>query len=180
MTVHKLQTTTPPQWRNKPSNKSGQSNNSCPHCTEACDYTHYKRSIRTQFSNNLWNYVSEDEKPFYYNFLFDNILWNQELENFRRTIRPDENDAMRNLQQVSSSLTVVHLRFFRPEIEIADVSYSTWDKFANFGGNFGIFAEITGSSFLGMLNFVFLVIKVATPRIFSKIKRSIQLILKKT
>ena len=34
--------------------------------------------------------------------------------------------------------------------------YTTWDKFANFGGNFGIFAEITGVTFLGMLNLAFL------------------------
>lgn len=34
--------------------------------------------------------------------------------------------------------------------------HTTWDKFANFGGNFGIFAEITGVTFLGMLNLAFL------------------------
>ena len=34
--------------------------------------------------------------------------------------------------------------------------YTTWDKFANFGGNFGIFAEITGVTFLGVLNLIFL------------------------
>ena len=38
----------------------------------------------------------------------------------------------------------------------AQVIYTTWDKFANFGGNFGIFAEITGVSFLGVLNLIFL------------------------
>ena len=38
----------------------------------------------------------------------------------------------------------------------AQVIYTTWDKFANFGGNFGIFAEITGVTFLGVLNLIFL------------------------
>ena len=40
----------------------------------------------------------------------------------------------------------------KPKIDVLDVKYSIWDKFANVGGNFGIFAEIVGCSFLGLLN----------------------------
>ena len=47
-----------------------------------------------------------------------------------------------------------------PSVEITDVKYTVFDKFANFGGNFGIFAEITGCSFLGMLNFLILLMKL--------------------
>ena len=51
-------------------------------------------------------------------------------------------------------------RVLKPEIKVIDAKYSTLDKFANFGGNFGIFAEITGCSFLGMVNFLILLFKL--------------------
>ena len=77
------------------------------------------------------------------------------------------------------SSVIIHVRFFDPEIDLIDVSYSTWDKFANFGGNFGIFAEITGCSFLGMLNFVILVVKFISSRMFMKCKSKIRMWLSK-
>ena len=57
-------------------------------------------------------------------------------------------------------LIIIHLRFMQPEFNQIDVKQSTMDKFANFGGNFGIFAEITGVSFLGILNFCILLFKI--------------------
>ena len=57
-------------------------------------------------------------------------------------------------------LIIVHLRFMQPEFNQIDVKQTTMDKFANFGGNFGIFAEITGVSFLGILNLCILLIKI--------------------
>ena len=60
----------------------------------------------------------------------------------------------------SEDLIIVHLRILKPHIKVIDAKYSIMDKFANFGGNFGIFAEITGCSFLGMLNFFILLFKL--------------------
>ena len=59
-----------------------------------------------------------------------------------------------------NDLIIIHLRFLDPEIDLVSLRYSVLDKFANFGGNFGIFAEITGCSFLGMLNFIILLFKI--------------------
>ena len=55
---------------------------------------------------------------------------------------------------------IVHLRFMKPDIDWIDTKYNDFDKFANFGGNFGIFAEITGSSFLGIVNLCILLFKI--------------------
>ena len=56
----------------------------------------------------------------------------------------------------------------------AQVIYTTWDKFANFGGNFGIFAEITGASMLGMINFILLVIKLASSKAILACKNKVE------
>ena len=62
-------------------------------------------------------------------------------------------------------LIIVHWKILEPEIKVIDAKYSINDKFANFGGNFGIFAEITGCSFLGMVNFLILLFKlIFSPR----------------
>ena len=57
-------------------------------------------------------------------------------------------------------MVIVHLRILKPDIQLIDAKYSIDDKFANFGGNFGIFAEITGCSFLGILNFFIILFKL--------------------
>ena len=62
--------------------------------------------------------------------------------------------------EMAKDLVIVHWRILEPEIKVIDAKYSILDKFANFGGNFGIFAEITGSSFLGMVNFLILLFKL--------------------
>ena len=65
---------------------------------------------------------------------------------------------------------IIHLRFLKPDMDYTDVIYTTWDKFANFGGNFGIFAEITGVTFLGVLNLFFL----CSARVFELCKSGIK------
>ena len=57
------------------------------------------------------------------------------------------------------NMIIIHLKFVQPEMYIIDTRYSLMDKIANFGGNFGIFAEITGCSFLGILNLFILAMK---------------------
>ena len=57
-------------------------------------------------------------------------------------------------------MMIIHLKFVQPQMDIVDTRYSLMDKIANFGGNFGIFAEITGCSFLGILNLFILAIKL--------------------
>ena len=57
-------------------------------------------------------------------------------------------------------MVIVHLRILKPDVQLIDAKYTVLDKFANFGGNFGIFAEITGCSFLGILNFFIILFKL--------------------
>ena len=57
-------------------------------------------------------------------------------------------------------MIIIHLRFLNPEIDKIDVKYTWLDKFAGFGGKFGIFAQLTGCSLLGILNIVLLTFKV--------------------
>ena len=57
-------------------------------------------------------------------------------------------------------LLVVHLRFLQPRINIVDTKYTWSDLIAGFGGKFGIFAQLTGWSFLGILNLFILIIKI--------------------
>ena len=60
----------------------------------------------------------------------------------------------------AADLVIIHWRILEPEVKVIDAKYSLFDKFANFGGNFGIFAEITGCSFLGLVNFLILLFKL--------------------
>ena len=65
---------------------------------------------------------------------------------------------------------IIHLRFMKPEIDLIDVKYTFLDKIANFGGNFGIFAEMTGFSFLGILNFCIILFKLFLSNLLYKCK----------
>ena len=61
--------------------------------------------------------------------------------------------------QMYRDMIVVHLRFLPPRMNRIDVKYTVMDKFASFGGKFGIFAQLTGCSFLGLINILFLITK---------------------
>ena len=61
-------------------------------------------------------------------------------------------------------MIVVHLRFLSPSIRYMDVKYTLMDYLANFGGQFGIFAEVTGCSLLAIINIVILMIKNLMPK----------------
>ena len=56
-------------------------------------------------------------------------------------------------------LIVVHLKFMEPKMYMVGTKYTTPDLIANFGGNFGLFEQLTGWSFLGMLNLLLVIIK---------------------
>ena len=58
-----------------------------------------------------------------------------------------------------STLTVINLRFLQPNFNWVDTKYTLMDKLAGFGGNFGIFAEITGCSLLALLNIIIIIFK---------------------
>ena len=137
----------------------------CPHCKEACDKTEFvKKEVKSGTANK-----------YLINILANKTFVGPDIVNFGSTIinhnSIDEKHSLDDEPYLDGDLIVVHLRFLTPEIESIDLSYSIWDKFANLGGNFGIFVEITGFSFLGILNIVVLILKLACTRVLSKCKR---------
>ena len=147
------------------------SNNFCNHCIKECDYAIYD-GIITQETQTMM-------KPYWYQSscyrdkalkVFCDYFWSNNngtnitdngLDNSYNAIRREGyNQFMGKHAGMSQDLIIVHWRIRKPEIKVIDAKYSTLDKFANFGGNFGIFAEITGCSFLGMVNFLILLFKL--------------------
>ena len=137
----------------------------CPHCKEACDKTEFVKKV----------VKSGPAQKYLINILANKTFIGSDIANFGSTIinhnSIDEKHLLDDEPNLYENLIVVHLRFLTSEIESVDLAYSIWDKFANLGGNFGIFVEITGFSFLGILNIVILLLKLACTRVLSKCKR---------
>ena len=60
------------------------------------------------------------------------------------------------------NIIIVRLQYESSEIEMKklEVRTTVTDKIANFGGTFGIWAELTGCSLLGMINLLILSFKL--------------------
>ena len=89
----------------------------------------------------------------------NNTFKDLSLKNAIKSMGHDAN-TFRNVLKQFRDVIIVHLRFMQPSVDIISMKYTIMDKFANFGGNFGIFAEITGCSFLGILNFFIIFFKL--------------------
>ena len=65
-------------------------------------------------------------------------------------------------QTLINNTIIVRLRYKSSEIEFTklDVRTTMTDKIANFGGTFGIWAELTGVSLLGMINLLIISFKL--------------------
>ena len=71
-----------------------------------------------------------------------------------------DSEYYQNVLDHFRDLIIVHLKFMQPEIDVINPKYTELDTFANVGGIFGIFGEITGVSFLGLLNLCILFVKL--------------------
>ena len=147
--------------------------NLCPQCKVGCDDISFKKSIEKDI--NLSENLIATGSNYLYQFTQDKLFVESAIINFNTLTDNSTNgnkvaaiDKLRN--NFMNDAIVIHVRYLEPQVEYLDVSYSIWDKFANFGGNFGIFAEITGISFLGTLNCIILLIKLASSKILSKEK----------
>ena len=142
----------------------------CPHCLDLCDKNEFKKvvvkkNILPNFDTSKGNYL--------FDFLMNSTFMDPAVVNFE-AIKRDYPDPL-NLgvkTPLSRTMIIVHFRYIEPEMDYVDLTYTVWDKFANLGGNFGIFAEITGISFLGMLNAIILIFKLASMKIKSMKKKS--------
>ena len=158
------------------------SRNYCNHCVKECDYTRFDGIItkeqKSPMTNQLYygkfdfeintNRECQGEKVFCdffwpdntgANYLIDNGL-NNSFQVLKLAMHGYEYERFR----MARDTVVVHYKIKKPDIQVIDAKYSILDKFANFGGNFGIFAEITGCSFLGMVNFLILLFKFIFPQ----------------
>ena len=153
------------------------SRNFCKHCVKECDYTKFDGIITKQqkspmadqsFFGSIFFKIDENrechgEKVFCDFFWPDNgVNYTDKGLNNSFEVLKDTNKKGYEYEQfeMARDLVIVHFRIMEPQIDVMDAKYSTFDKIANFGGKFGIFTQVTGCSFLVMLNFLILLFKL--------------------
>ena len=158
--------------------------NHCDHCIKECDFVKFNKEITKEESlTKMINHGDVKGKYISYESMLGNISGNKPLKEFIRdndnifadegtkniwntfakpefSHHPKEHEYGTKRFDMYRDLIIIHLKFMQPQFNQIDVKQTTMDKFANFGGNFGIFAEITGVSFLGILNFLILFCKM--------------------
>ena len=161
------------------SNYSTYPTNMCKMCKQECDFVKYSKEITHQeplfkfgFDSSLkGKYATfDDTKPVCMgseaicNLLLDknNTLMEKGFLEAYKNFGFPADSWQRRQALVYKDIIIVHLRIMPPEMDLHDVKYTILDKFANFGGNYGIFAEITGCSFLPLLNFFIILFKLLT------------------
>ena len=65
-------------------------------------------------------------------------------------------------QIILDNMIIIRLHYKSSEVEMTrlEVRTTTTDKIANFGGTFGIWAELTGCSLLGLINLLLITLKL--------------------
>ena len=156
----------------------------CRHCIQGCDNMKYKKEIAQKkpiydreavkegnsgikteyFECNVYTGTCLGDKGFM-DFFYDanrNFI-NKGFSNYYANVMDRgqiQNLSYHRAREMFQNAIIVHLKFMQPEVDFMDVKYTTMDKLAIFGGNFGIFETITGWSFLGMFNLVIVIFKV--------------------
>ena len=71
-------------------------------------------------------------------------------------------DIAKQAEILAQNVIVVHLTFPSSKVDrmVLDSKYTFSDKISAFGGTFGVWAELTGFSFLGILNIFLIVLKL--------------------
>ena len=150
----------------------------CPKCWNDCDFIRYKKYTSRKRSLMVSGRFTPSSPSYYENdgygkcrgsknfceFLLDSnaTFIEKGVKNFMNTIAGNDiyHDERALYPGLYSNLIILHLIFNEPEVDKVDTKYSELDYFASFGGNFGIFVEMTGCSFLGVLNFCILMVKL--------------------
>ena len=100
-----------------------------------------------------------DKNDSFMSYEIKKLLWPHSEE---KTINLETSTAYKRLRAISEKMIVVKLYFKTPNIELTVLDSRTTlsDKIANFGGTFGIWAELTGVSLLGIINLILLLMKL--------------------
>ena len=108
-------------------------------------------------SETLCEYIKDLNNTLSPRFL-KQVLWPADYSSGRRI----NSTFFKMAQTFFSNTIIVRLRYKSSEIEFTklDVRTTMTDKIANFGGTFGIWAELTGASLLGMINLLIISFKL--------------------
>ena len=87
-----------------------------------------------------------------------NITWKDESDYYRITA----GKRYRRMQTLMKSTIIVRLSYKSSMVDMKTLGARTTfsDKIANLGGTFGIWAELTGCSLLGLINLFILICKL--------------------
>ena len=138
--------------------------NHCPGCKKKCEEVQYHTksdivhngagwSLRNKELDDLLNDVNHTFVDMGFKKAYDSLLHYKNYEDLHQIRR--------------SKFALIHIRFLTPEFKRIDLKYSSLDRIANFGGKFGIFAQLTGCSFLVIVKIIFVLFKT----FFSSSKR---------
>ena len=94
-------------------------------------------------------------------FFYDanDTFFDKGFYNTQDSIAPKEGGSRYQRAKIYQNAIIVHLEFTKPEVEFVDVKYTLMDKISNFGGKFGIFAQLTGWSLIGIINLCIVLLK---------------------
>ena len=159
----------------------------CDHCIKECDYLNYYKEVIT---NNLiqekpivgtlnGKYLSYEipnrfgfkhhkahitgGSKLFIDFFEDNngtLTDKGSRDTFDYLMVQEKEKYIRRRLSLYNDIIIIHLRFEEPQIDWIDTKYTLLDQFSSFGGKFGIFAQLTGCSLLGLLNICFLIFKI--------------------
>ena len=163
------------------------SDNPCNECLPGCDQIKYKKEIlkadkvikweiddTSRWGNKYFNcyYFTEKDSlcsgesgfvDFFYDYnstFMDKGFYNlQDSLSTGVAYSGKLGNSKYQRAKIYQNAIIVHLKFMQPEIDLIDVKYTFMDKIANFGGKFGIFAQLTGWSLLGILNLILVLLK---------------------
>ena len=115
------------------------SNDSCSGSTVLCDYI--------KDMNGFWSHA-----------LLKEAVWPTEYKVGKR----QTSSLAKIARNIMANTIIVRLTYESPEVEMnkLEVRTTTTDKIANFGGTFGIWAELTGCSLLGLINLLIISCKL--------------------
>ena len=109
-------------------------------------YFFHRSSWKCSGSKSLCDYLMDTNHTLMEASLKDPMIWN----------------ISKQAEHMNKNMIIVHLEFPSSKVDMTILeSRFTWsDQIATFGGIFGIWAELTGFSFLGIINLFFIVIKL--------------------
>ena len=152
----------------------------CPQCKADCESTVFKKEITLEkdikypnaildINMNSFNkgekWIDGDKELGLFFMDRNNTVYDQSLKDAYSSIAEYDYKTFQFRNALRrEKLTIINLRFLQPNFHYVDTKYTFLDKIANFGGKFGLFAQLTGCSLL----VIFKIILVTFKTLFTK------------